>query len=322
MRLHWADLPPTSQPAAVWVRISLPNFSLQPPLSPCVSYPSRPLIKCSVLVEDGVARGIVTADGQERRATAVLANADPFRLRQLAGAHNFSADFNARLDSMRRDGTTMKVWPPLLLLLHYWGGIMQRLAGRAAHGWPRPPAHMYACLACLTGWLAWPAGQPCSQGASHLPLPARGPRPAPHHRPPAARGRGQRAAQRAAGLCGCAAGQAARIPHNRVVLPDHSGPRAHRWVGGWVGGLYWCLGGVGQQAGACLPACLPACRPPARLPACSLPPTPPADAEGRYSSALFVQWVPFELAGSSWEEEEERYVRHLLTLLDRFAPGG
>jgi len=47
----------------------------------------------------------------------------------------------------------------------------------------------------------------------------------------------------------------------------------------------------------------------------------PADSEGRYSAALFVQWVPFELAGSSWEDEEERYVRHLLGLVDQFAPG-
>lgn len=32
--------------------------------------------------------------------------------------------------------------------------------------------------------------------------------------------------------------------------------------------------------------------------------------------------VPYEIAGSSWEAEEEGYVRHLLGLLDRFAPGG
>lgn len=46
-----------------------------------------------------------------------------------------------------------------------------------------------------------------------------------------------------------------------------------------------------------------------------------ADAEGRYSAALFVQWVPYELAGTSWEEEEAGYVQHLLGLVDRFAPG-
>lgn len=51
-----------------------------------------------------------------------------------------------------------------------------------------------------------------------------------------------------------------------------------------------------------------------------LPPAP-ADAEGRFSAALFVQWVPYKIRGSSWEREEEGYVRHLVSLLDRFAPG-
>ena len=45
------------------------------------------------------------------------------------------------------------------------------------------------------------------------------------------------------------------------------------------------------------------------------------DAEGNHNSALFVQWVPYRLSQSSWEQEEERYTRHLLSLCDRFAPG-
>jgi len=45
------------------------------------------------------------------------------------------------------------------------------------------------------------------------------------------------------------------------------------------------------------------------------------DAEGRHNSALFVQWVPYEIAGSSWEVEEKRYVEKLLAICDRFAPG-
>lgn len=36
---------------------------------------------------------------------------------------------------------------------------------------------------------------------------------------------------------------------------------------------------------------------------------------------MFVQWVPYQLAGTSWEAEEEGYVQHLLGLLDSFAPG-
>lgn len=45
------------------------------------------------------------------------------------------------------------------------------------------------------------------------------------------------------------------------------------------------------------------------------------DAQGRHSAALFVQWVPYALAQGSWETETDRYVRSLLALCDRFAPG-
>ena len=45
------------------------------------------------------------------------------------------------------------------------------------------------------------------------------------------------------------------------------------------------------------------------------------DAEGHHNSALFVQWVPYELSESNWDVEEERYARHLLSICDRFAPG-
>ncbi len=45
------------------------------------------------------------------------------------------------------------------------------------------------------------------------------------------------------------------------------------------------------------------------------------DTQGRHNSALFVQWVPHTLSGTTWEKEEERYVRHLLSICDRFAPG-
>jgi phytoene dehydrogenase-like protein len=45
------------------------------------------------------------------------------------------------------------------------------------------------------------------------------------------------------------------------------------------------------------------------------------DAEGHHNSALFVQWVPYELKGTTWAAEEAGYVRHLLGICDRFAPG-
>jgi phytoene dehydrogenase-like protein len=45
------------------------------------------------------------------------------------------------------------------------------------------------------------------------------------------------------------------------------------------------------------------------------------DAQGRLSSALFVQWVPNRIAGSTWDAEADGFARRLLALCDRFAPG-
>lgn len=46
------------------------------------------------------------------------------------------------------------------------------------------------------------------------------------------------------------------------------------------------------------------------------------DDRGRHNSAFFVQWVPHTLSnGRRWEDEEPRYVEHLLGIADRFAPG-
>jgi len=45
------------------------------------------------------------------------------------------------------------------------------------------------------------------------------------------------------------------------------------------------------------------------------------DTEHRHSAALFVQWVPNQPSGSSWEAEKDSYVAHLLSIWERFAPG-
>ena len=45
------------------------------------------------------------------------------------------------------------------------------------------------------------------------------------------------------------------------------------------------------------------------------------DLDGNHNSALFVQWVPYELEGTTWEAEEAKYVKQLLSICDRFAPG-
>ncbi len=45
------------------------------------------------------------------------------------------------------------------------------------------------------------------------------------------------------------------------------------------------------------------------------------DDQGRHSSALFVQGVPHEPAGSSWPLEKAAYVDRLLDLVEAYAPG-
>jgi phytoene dehydrogenase-like protein len=45
------------------------------------------------------------------------------------------------------------------------------------------------------------------------------------------------------------------------------------------------------------------------------------DPGGHHNSALFVQWVPYTLRGTTWDAEETRYVKQLLAICDRFAPG-
>ena len=45
------------------------------------------------------------------------------------------------------------------------------------------------------------------------------------------------------------------------------------------------------------------------------------DGHGHLSSALFVQWVPYQPAGSSWDAQGEAYAHHLLSIADRYAPG-
>jgi phytoene dehydrogenase-like protein len=46
-----------------------------------------------------------------------------------------------------------------------------------------------------------------------------------------------------------------------------------------------------------------------------------ADPEGRHSASILVPWVPYDLAGTTWSAEEERFTSLLLGVLDAFAPG-
>jgi len=45
------------------------------------------------------------------------------------------------------------------------------------------------------------------------------------------------------------------------------------------------------------------------------------DQQGNHSAAFFVQWVPYELKGTTWEKEETKYVNRLISIADEFAPG-
>jgi phytoene dehydrogenase-like protein len=45
------------------------------------------------------------------------------------------------------------------------------------------------------------------------------------------------------------------------------------------------------------------------------------DTEGRHHASLLVPWAPYDLAGTTWAAEEERWVKQLLAVVDTFAPG-
>ncbi len=62
-----------------------------------------------ILVDRGTVRGVAFADGSELRAPIVVCNADPFRMRAMVGSGSFPTEFERRIQSYLRDGTTMKV---------------------------------------------------------------------------------------------------------------------------------------------------------------------------------------------------------------------
>jgi len=175
-----------------------------------------------LLVREGVAEGVQLSNGQDVRATTVLVNADPFKMRTMIGDANLPEEWKRRVDGYRRDGTTFKV-------------------NLALNGLPK-----FTCL--------------------------------PEDR-----------------------GQYGPTIH---LLPDE--PDVMRLMREGYADV--CAGRLPQ------------------FPTIewyihtTVDPTLKDDA-GRHNSALFVQWVPYAIAGSSWDAERERYARHLLSICDRFAPG-
>jgi phytoene dehydrogenase-like protein len=170
----------------------------------------------------GSARSVVLDSGHVVRARALIANCDPFRVRNLVGADAFSPDFNRWLDARRKPGSTFKL-------------------NLALSGLPR-----FRCL---------PEDRGQFGPTIHL-LPDE-----------------DRVLEEL---------EAAFAAAQRGVLPEFPS-------------IEWYVHST-------------------------LDPTL-SDAQGRISSALFVQWVPERLAESDWEAEVDRYADHLLSICDRFAPG-
>lgn len=45
------------------------------------------------------------------------------------------------------------------------------------------------------------------------------------------------------------------------------------------------------------------------------------DPDGRHSASLLVPWAPYDLSGTTWSAEEERFTNVILDVLESFAPG-
>ncbi len=176
----------------------------------------------SIVVEQGAAAGVVLEDGSEIRARAVIVGADPFRLQAMIGREQLPAEYNARLDSLAKPGSTFKL----------------NLA------FDRLPT--FACL---------PENRGQFGPTIHL------------------------------------------LPDESTVLADltRDFARVQRGELPDFPSIEWYVHSSVDR---------------------SL-----TDEQGRLSAAFFVQWVPYELAGKSWDSEAERYARHLLEIADRFAPG-
>jgi len=190
--------------------------------------PSAPVAK--IVTQGGRATGVVLEDGRELQANAVVVNADPFRMMDLVGREQMPADFVKRIDSLKRDGTTMKVNLALSKL------------------------PTFKCL---------PENRGQHASTIHL-LPLEAGRPSTGKTGVLDRIRKGYQEVREGKLCD--------FPTIEWYVHTGVDPSLQ-------------------------------------------------DQKGNHNSAFFVQWVPFEIKGSSWEKEEARYVNRLLEIADMFAPG-
>ena len=175
-----------------------------------------------ILLTQSVAKGVVLQDETEIEAKTIIVNADPFRMRHLVGSENLPDDYNQRLDSYQKDGTTFKV---------------------------------NLCLRELPQFSCLPENRGQYGTTIHL-LPDEQDVMQILHK-------------------SFADVQAGRLPEFPAI----------EWY-------------IHTKIAPSL-----------------------QDAEKHHNSALFVQWVPYQLQGNTWRAQEERYVKHLLSICDRFAPG-
>ena len=174
-----------------------------------------------ILTAGGHVDGVVLANGEELRAKIVVANADPFRTRELLPVGALPETFSSMLDDRKRTGTTMKV----------------NLA------FSRLPK--FTCL---------PEDRGQYRGTMHI-LPQGGDVMGEIRR-------GFEAVQR---------GQLAERPTIEWYIHTAVDPSLQ-------------------------------------------------DPEGRHNGAFFVQWVPYELTGTTWEQEEDRYIETMFDVVEEFAP--
>lgn len=175
-----------------------------------------------IMTSGGRVTGVLLKDGLEIASSIVMSNADPFRMRLLVGAENLPQEFNARLDKLKRTGTTLKVNLAL----------------------DRLPA--FKCLP-----------ENCGQHNATIHLLPQGKNIIQEIR------RGFERAQ---------SGELADFPTIEWYIHTQADPTLQ-------------------------------------------------DEQGRHNSAFFVQWVPYELKNKRWEDEEDRYVKHLFSIAEEFAPG-
>jgi phytoene dehydrogenase-like protein len=175
----------------------------------------------SIEISDAAVRGVVIEDGYAIAANTVVVATDPFRLRHLVGADALPSAINAKLDSWKHYGTTMKVNLALTDL------------------------PTFRCL-------PEPRGQ---HGATIHLLPE-----------------DDVLGSLRRGYADVKAGKLADFPTIEWYIHTTVDPSLQ-------------------------------------------------DPAGHHSSALFVQWAPYEIAGSTWDAERAGYVEKLLSICDRFAPG-